>query len=115
MNEEIENKYSTYVHIGNSGYTFEVTVEETDGGQFSQHLTTSLHAFGHEHETKLWLDGNIIAALEYILECAKKQRSLDGWGIELSENYCMTHRPSHMGNDDCNDSDDCDNSGDSEC
>lgn len=105
MDEEIESKYSTYVHIGNSGYTFEVTVEETEDGRFSQHLTTSLHAFGHEHETKLWLDDNTISALEYVIECAKKQRSPDGWGLEINENHGMTYPPSHMG---IEDGDDCD-------
>lgn len=97
--EEIDHMYSTYVHIGNSGYTFKTIIEECESGKFSQHLVTSLHAFGHEHETTLFMDDNVLAALEYIVECAKKQRSDAGWGIELKENHVMTHPPSHLGNE----------------
>lgn len=96
--DEVLSEYSTYVHIGNSGYTFEVIIEEEERG-FTQHLVTSLHAFGREHETKMHLDDNIIEALEYIIERAKLQRSSNGWEEELKERHQFTHRPSHLNAD----------------
>ena len=96
--DEVLSEYSTYVHIENSGYTFEVIIEEDERG-YSQHLVTSLHAFGREHETKLHLDDNIIEALEYIIDRAKLQRSAKGWEDELKERHQFTHRPSHLSGD----------------
>ncbi len=74
MTAEINTVYSSYVHIGNSGYDFKVEVEHGNEGYAAQYLTTSLHAFGLPHETKLWLDDNTLDALEYVLKKAREQR-----------------------------------------
>ncbi len=71
---EINTKYESYVHIGNSGFTIGVEVEHGEGGYASQYLTTALRSFGLPHETKLWLDDNVLDALEYIVAKAREQR-----------------------------------------
>lgn len=70
---EVKDSYSSYVHTGNSGFSVEVHVEYGEG-YASQYLTTSIHAFGMPHETKMWLDDNILDALEYIVTKAREQR-----------------------------------------
>ncbi|BBA65353.1 predicted ORF [Xanthomonas phage XacN1] len=72
---EVNTRYSSYVHTGNSGFTIGVEVEKVADDYSVQYLTTSLHAFGLPHETKMWLDDNVIDALEYILAKAKEQRA----------------------------------------
>lgn len=67
---EVNTTYSAYVHIENSGFEIKVVVEPY-GAQF---LTTSLHAFGMPHETRMWLDDNVLDALEYIVAKAREQR-----------------------------------------
>lgn len=74
MVDKVDDKYSSYVHIGNSGYTVGVEVERGDDGYASQYLTTSLHSYGMPHETRMWLDENVIEALEYIVAKAREQR-----------------------------------------
>lgn len=67
---EVNTKYESYVHIGNSGFTIGVEVEEGS----AQFLTTSLQSFGLPHETRMWLDDNVLDALEYIVAKAREQR-----------------------------------------
>lgn len=74
MTDKINTAYSSYVHISNSGFEFKVEVEIGKDGYAAQFLTTSLHAFGLPHETKLWLDENNLDALEYVLKKAREQR-----------------------------------------
>lgn len=71
---EVNTRYSSYVHTGNSGFTIGVEVEKVADDYSVQYLTTSLHAFGLPHETKMWLDDNVLDALEYIVAKAREQR-----------------------------------------
>lgn len=71
---EVNTGYSSYVHTGNSGFTIGVEVEKVADDYSVQYLTTSLHAFGLPHETKMWLDDNVLDALEYIVAKAREQR-----------------------------------------
>ena len=67
---DVSTKYESYVHIGNSGFTIGVEVEQGS----AQFLTTSLQSFGLPHETRMWLDDNVLDALEYIVAKAREQR-----------------------------------------
>lgn len=87
---EVSKKYESYVHISNSGYSFQVEIENTPSGYTAQYLTTALHAFGLPHETKLWLDDNTLDALEYILGKAREQR--EAYSEELKRNWEATNK-----------------------
>lgn len=89
--------YESYVHISNSGVSFKVHVEDLDseyGG--SQFLTTELHAFGIPLESKIWLDDNVLTALEYIVAKAREQRK----AFNLNKRHEFTSKPSHLPKDD---------------
>lgn len=73
---EIKTKYSSSVHISNSGFNVGVEVRDLDSAYgASQYLTLSLHSFGIPLSTEMWLDDNVLDALEYVLDKARKQRA----------------------------------------
>lgn len=73
---EINEKYTSYVHISNSGYSFSTEVRDVDSKYgATQHLGIELHAFGLPMSTEVWLDDNTLEALEYILAKAREQRA----------------------------------------
>lgn len=73
---EINTKYTSYVHISNSGYNFSTEIRDVDSEYgASQHLGIELHAFGLPMSTEVWLDDNTLEALEYILRKAREQRA----------------------------------------
>lgn len=71
---EVNTSYRSYVHTGNSGFEVKVDVEFA-GGYAAQFISTSLHAYGMPHETKMWVDDNVLDALEYIITKAREQRA----------------------------------------
>lgn len=92
MSNTIETRYSAYVHISNSGYSFDVEVKDLDNKYgASQFLTTSLHAFGLPHSTTLYLDDNVLNALEYIVKRAREQQEAYPQ-LKLGDRYKVTKK-----------------------
>lgn len=71
--EQIEEQYSSFVHVNNGGFVISVE-SDVVGGYFTQRLTTSLDSFGMPHSTSMWIDDNVLDALEYIITKAREQR-----------------------------------------
>lgn len=83
---DVKDSYSSYVHICNSGFEVSVDIERTQDSA-AQFLTTSLHSFGMPHITRMWIDDNVLDAMEYVIAKARAQRRAFP---ELSHTYGHT-------------------------
>lgn len=79
MTNKVKKLYSSYNHISNGGITIGVKVSG-DGEHAIQRLHLEVTNFGVPLETALYLNSNVIDALEYIIDKAKEQRKAFGIG-----------------------------------